>query len=136
MYNTLNTKLNNLEQRIPAASALIQKNQYNTDKQNVEKKTGDVENKILDIRYLASTAALNEVENKIPDVSGFASTTLLNTKIDEVENKIPNVSGLVKKTYYGTKIKGIEGKYFTTSDYNKFTCDILDSKVKQKKIGQ
>ena len=24
--------------------------------------------------------------------------------------------------------------YFTTSDYNKFTSDILDSKIKQKKL--
>ena len=28
----------------------------------------------------------------------------------------------------------IEGNYFTTSDYNKFTIDILDAKIKQKEL--
>ena len=27
----------------------------------------------------------------------------------------------------------IKGKYFTTADYNKFTSDILDTKIKQNK---
>ena len=61
---------------------------------------------------------------KIPDVSGLV-TTVVNTKIGEVENKISNASGLVKKTDYDAKISEIKGKYFTTSDYNKFTSDIL-----------
>ena len=60
------------------------------------------------------------------------TTTILNTKISEVENKIPIVNGLVKKTDYDAKIKNIEGKYLTTVDYNKFTSDILDVKIKQK----
>ena len=60
------------------------------------------------------------------------TTTVLNTKISEVENKIPSISGLVKKTDYDAKIKNIVGKYFTIADYNKFTSDILDAKVKQK----
>ena len=61
---TPNMKLNNLVKKIPDASALIQRNQYNT---NLDKKIGDVENKIL-------------------DVSGLASAAVLNTKIGEVEN--------------------------------------------------
>ena len=36
--NTLNTKTNNLENKISDASTLIQTNQYNTDEQNLEKK--------------------------------------------------------------------------------------------------
>ena len=58
------------------------------------------------------------------------TTNVLNTKISEVENKFPSVSGLVKKTDYDAKVKDIEGKYFTTADYNKFTSDILDVKIK------
>ena len=38
VYNTRNTKLNNLEKKIPDTFNLIQRNQYNTDKQNLEKK--------------------------------------------------------------------------------------------------
>ena len=69
LYKTPNTKVNNLENKIPDASTLIQKNQYNTGKQNLEKKTIDV-------------------ENKIPDISGLATIAALNTKIIEVKNKM------------------------------------------------
>ena len=41
-----------------------------------------------------------KVENKILDISFLASTIVLNTKTGEAENKIPDVSGLVKKTVY------------------------------------
>ena len=77
---------------------------------------------------------ISEVENKIPDTSGLVTTTVLNTEISEVENKIVSVSGLVKKTDYDAKIKDIEEKHFTTDDYNKFTIDILDAKIKQKEL--
>ena len=29
----------------------------------------------------------------------------------------------------------MENKYFTTSDYNKFTINVLDTKITQKKLG-
>ena len=50
------------QKKIPYATALIHINQYNTDKQNLEKKIGDV-------------------HKKIPDISGLVATTVLNTKI-------------------------------------------------------
>ena len=98
--------------------------------------------KIPDTSGLVTTTVLNtkisEVENKILDTSRLVTTTVLNTKISEVENKIPSVNDLVKKTDYDAKIKYIEGKYFTTADYNadynKFTSDILDVKIKQKEL--
>ena len=68
-FNTLNTKVNRLDKKIPDASTLIPTSQCNTNKQNLEKKMG-------------------EVENKIPDISCLATTAVLNTKIGEVENKI------------------------------------------------
>ena len=37
-FNPLNMKVNNLEKKIPDASTLIQINQYNIDKQSLEKK--------------------------------------------------------------------------------------------------
>ena len=36
MYNKLNTKVNNLEKKIPHVSTLIQTNRCRTDKQNLE----------------------------------------------------------------------------------------------------
>ena len=44
-FNTLKTKVNSLEKKIPDATTLIHINQYNTDKQNLEKKIGDVDKK-------------------------------------------------------------------------------------------
>ena len=75
---------------------------------------------------------ISEVENKIANTSGLVTTTILNTKISKVENKTHSVGVLVKETEYDAKMKDIEGKYFTTADYNKFTRDILDVKIKQK----
>ena len=67
-----------------------------------------------------------KVENNIPDTSGLMNLAVLNISIGEVENKIPNAIGLVKKTDYKAKIPETEKKLFTTSDYNKFTSEILD----------
>ena len=95
--------------------------------------------KILKIKYLillTYTAALNtkinEVKNKIPSITNLATTTALTA----VENKIPNVSDLVKKTDYDAEIKDIKNKYFTTSDYNKFTNNILDAKTAKKLVNE
>ena len=60
------------------------------------------------------------------------TTVALKTKIGEIEKKITDVSGLDKKLVYDGKISEIERKYFTTTNYNKFTSGMLDSKIKQK----
>ena len=73
-FKRLKTKVNSLEKKIPDATTdaiLIYINQYNTDKQNLEKNT----------RY---------VHKEIPDTSGLVTTTVLNTNIREVEDRIPN----------------------------------------------
>ena len=49
VYNKLNTKINYLENKISDVSTLFQSNQYNVCKQNLEKKIGDVKNKINDV---------------------------------------------------------------------------------------
>ena len=78
---------------------------------------------------------ISEIENKIPYASGLVTTTVLDTKIGEVDNKIPNVSGLVKKIDYNAKILDIDKIYFITSDYDKFTKEILGAKIKTKEIS-
>ena len=69
-FNTLKTKVSNLDKKIPDATALIHIHQYNRDKQKLEKKIRDVDKKTL-------------------DTSGLLTTNVLKTKINEVENKIP-----------------------------------------------
>ena len=44
-FKKLKTKVNNLEKNIPDATTLMHINQYCTDKQNLEKKIGDVDKK-------------------------------------------------------------------------------------------
>ena len=89
-FNTLKTTVNNLEKKIPDATTLIHINQYNTDKQNLEKKI-----EIVDI--------------KIHNVSGLVTTTVLNTK----------ASMLVKNADFDTIIIEIENKV-TDHDHAKY----------------
>ena len=49
VHNKVNTKVNYLENKILDASTLIQTNQYDTDKQSLEEKNGEVENRIHDL---------------------------------------------------------------------------------------
>ena len=100
-FNKLNLKVNNSENKVADGSTLIHLNQYNTDKQNLEKKTVDVDKKIPDVSGLVTTTILNtkfsKAEGKIPNTNGLVNTTAFNTKIGQVESKIPDVSGLHKK---------------------------------------
>ena len=57
-FNTLNMKLNNLEKNVPVVSTLIQTNQCNTEKQNLQKKNVDVEKKNPDFTDSATRAVL------------------------------------------------------------------------------
>ena len=57
------------------------------------------------------------------DVISSSTTAALST----VKNEILNVDDLVKKAEYDAKISDIESKFFTISDYNKFTSDILNA---------
>ena len=44
-FNTIKTKVNNLENKIPDATILVHINQYNTDKQSLEKEIENVDKK-------------------------------------------------------------------------------------------
>ena len=115
-----------------------------------------IEDKILHITKLATTAALNagmkDVKNQIPSITNLATNASLNSKkmrlktkylvlqvnyncfLTTVENKIPKVSDLVKKADYDAEAKNIKDKVFITSDYNEFTNNTLDVKMKAKKL--
>ena len=115
-FNTLKTKANILEKKIPDATTLIHINQYNTDKQNLEEKIGDVDKKIPATSGLVTTTASNakisEVKSKIPDTCSLVTITVLNTKISVVENKIPN-------------------KHITTQKFDRLTAENFASGLRQ-----
>ena len=82
---------------------VAKKTEHNTKIKNIE-------DKIPDITELATKTILNtkvnEVKTEIPSISGLATTSALTS----VENKIPNVSSLVKKTDYNTKVMKLKRK--------------------------
>ena len=78
-FNTLKTKINNLENNFSDATTLNYINQCNTDIKSLKKTIGNL-------------------DKRIPDTRGLVTTTVLNTKIDNFENKIPDTSRLVTGT--------------------------------------
>ena len=72
MYKKLNTRVNNLENKVLHETTLIHIKQFNNNKIIKKKK------KLLTL-----------IE-KISDVSALMTTIVLNTKIGEVKNKVPN----------------------------------------------
>ena len=95
-------------------------------------KIKNIEDEIPDITNVATKASrnakINEAKDEIPNITNLATTAALTT----VEDKIPNVSDLIKKEDYNAKIAEMENKNFTTSDYNKFTSNTLDTQITQK----
>ena len=83
----MKTKVIKVDKKIPDATTLIHINQYNTDKQNLEKKIGDVHKKY---RTLMAQWLL----------------LFFNTKISKVKKKMPVVN---QKTIYDTKVLEIKG---------------------------
>ena len=72
-----------LEKKISDTSGLVKKINYNT-------KITEIEGKIPDASSLATKTALFTVESKIPDVSSLVNKGDYNTKITENENKLTN----------------------------------------------
>ena len=69
------------------------------------------------------------MQGNIPSI-GLATTAALAA----VEKKIPSFTILYKKkTDFNVKTLDTEKKYFTRSNYNKFTRDILDAKTEKKR---
>ena len=50
-FNTLKTKVNKLNKKIPESTTLIHINQYNTNKEYLEKKIGDADKKCQTLVY-------------------------------------------------------------------------------------
>ena len=46
---------------------------------------------------------IGDVDQKIPDVSGLVTTSVLDKQISELKNEIPGASDLAKKTNYDSR---------------------------------
>ena len=87
-------------------------------------------NNIQKTKETSSDTKITDSLGKIPIITGLVTTAALAA----VEKKIQNVSDLVKKTKYDAKVSEIYIKYFNRSDYDNFTTDILNTKIKQKEL--
>ena len=129
MYDKLVAKVNNID-----ASGLVKKTDYNTKITEIEDKIPDSSSFVKKTDY---NIKITEIESNIPDISGLATKTALTT----VENKIPSISGLVKKTDYNTKITDIENKlnnpnhnhdkYVATSEFNTLAANVFNARLAQ-----
>ena len=105
VYDKLVNKVNAID-----ASEFVLKTQYKSNKWGPEKKIDDA---------IEIPSATELIKNTTADLSA-------------VEIKMPDAINLVKKTDYDAKISDIESNYFTTSDYNKYTNETIDNKIKEK----
>ena len=87
-------------------------------------------NNIQKTKETSSDTKITDILGKIPIITGLVTTAALAA----VEKKIQNVSDLVKKTKYDAKVSEIYIKYFNRSDYDNFTTDILNTKIKKKEL--
>ena len=94
-YDKLVAKVNNIN-----TSDFVLKKKCATDKSELDNKIPDASGLVKKTNYDAKIA---DIVGKIPDISNLATKTSLTT----VENKIPNVSNLVKKTDYDTNVTEI-----------------------------
>ena len=110
-------------------------------KSNYDTKIGNLELKIPDVSELLQVMSFNskvtELENKIktagskPDISNLATKSSLTT----VENKIPAFNGFGKLSDYSTEITTIKNDYVTkadlTSQINDFKRQPISDEVKK-----
>ena len=86
----------------------------NVLKSNYDTKIGNLELKIPDVSGLLQTSSFNskvtELENKIKTAESNPYMSNLATKpsVTAVENKIPDVNAFVKKTNYATEISSVK----------------------------
>ena len=93
-------------------------NQYNTDKQYLEKKIVDVDKKKTDSSSLVTTTVLNtksnEVEYKISSNPKYITTQEFNKVTAEKFVAILKQRNLVNKTYYDSKLTSSNKRIIST----------------------
>ena len=126
-YNKLVTKVNSID-----ISDFVLKTNCNTKITELENKIPDTSNLVKKTDY---DTKIDELENKIPAISNFATKAALTA----IENKIPSTSNLFKQTDFNTKTTEIEkqltdhkhNKYITTSEFNKLAANVFNARIAQ-----
>ena len=132
-----NAKIKNIEDKILYITSLVAKTTLNA-------KINQVKGEVPSITDLATNVSVNgkiyEVKGEIPNITNLATTSALTA----VKNKIPSVSNLAEKADDKTRINEIEKKitdhkydqYITTPEFNKFTVEMFDLKLKSANLAR
>ena len=127
VYDKLFAKVDNID-----TSGLVKKTDYNTKITEVEDKIPDSSSFVKKTDY---NTKISEIEGKIPDISDLATKTALTT----VENKIPSITGLNKKKNIILRLLIFENqlnnhnhdKYVATSEFNTLAANIFNARLAQ-----
>ena len=135
------TRVGNLELKIPDVSGLSQTSSFNSEVNELENKIKTAESK-PDISNLATKSSVTAVENKIPDVNGFVKKTDYATEITNIKNDYVTNAALtsqlndLKSQHIADKVKKVDDKvvkhtsdilkYKTSLDHNKSVIDDLE----------
>ena len=136
---TTESSINNLKTKVDAIdlTKYVLNNDYDTKVDNLELKipdiSGSLQTSTFDSKVTEIEVKIKTAESK-PDISGLASKT----ELKNVENKIPDSNAFVKKTDYATEIAGIKNDYVKNaalkSQLNDLKTTHIADEVKKKLI--
>ena len=117
--NNLKTKVNGID-----LTKYVKKSNYDTKVGNLELKIPDASGKLNTSDF---NSKVSELENKIRSAESKPNITNLATKssVTAFKNKIPDVKGFVKKTDYTTEIISIKNGYVTKASLTSQLNDLL-----------
>ena len=109
------TKIGNLELKIPDIKGLLQVSSFNSKVIELENKIKTAENK-PDISNLATKSGLTSVENKIPKVNGFVKLSDCTSEITKIKNDYVTNTALtsrlndLKNQHVADEVKKVDDK--------------------------
>ena len=103
-FNTLKTKVNNLENEIPDATTLIHINQYKADKKIEKELEMLIKITIYELFWNILNTKISEVENKIPDQAKYKTIHEFNKLTAENFTARLKQADLVSKTDFDNKL--------------------------------
>ena len=134
LKSNYNTKIGNLELKIPNISGLLQASSFNSKVNELETKIKTAESK-PDIKSLATKSSLKTVENKIPNFNGFVKMTDYATEITSIKNDYATKAILdskindLKSLHISDEIRKVDDKVVKNiSDILKYKTSIDDNK--------
>ena len=142
------SKINVINTKIPNASGLASKTQYDSSSRVLKKRVKDLTKRYLILVVWLKIMIMMEKllklkKKKKTSISGLLSNTALKQKIADIKGKIPDISNLTTKAALNGIATEIEkkipdnGKFITTPEFNNLTKLNFDDRMKEgaEKLG-